>query len=147
ASQATDAGRDLAHEAKERAGDVAHEAGERARDLLGDVRSGLSSQAGSQQERLASGLHHLGAELSDMSGASEDPGYATDLAQRGSDVAHRLGEWFEQREPGDVLHEVEDFARRRPGAFIAIAAGAGLLVGRLLRGAKDADGGSSQHSH
>jgi hypothetical protein len=42
-----------------------------------------------------------------------------------------------------VLDEVRAFARRRPGAYLAIAAGAGLLTGRLARGlaASDDDAG------
>jgi len=33
-----------------------------------------------------------------------------------------------------VLEDVKSFARRRPGAFLALAAGAGLIAGRLTRG-------------
>jgi hypothetical protein len=33
-----------------------------------------------------------------------------------------------------VLDEVRSFARQRPGAFLAIALGAGILAGRLARG-------------
>jgi ElaB/YqjD/DUF883 family membrane-anchored ribosome-binding protein len=138
ASHAADAGRDVAHEAKERAGDVAHEATDRAKDLWSEAQGQASSQAAHQQGRLAEGLRHFGSELDEMSRTSEDPGYASQAASRGAQAAGQLADWFEQREPGDVLHEVEDFARRRPGAFIAIAAGAGLVVGRLLRGAKEA---------
>ncbi|MCK9794451.1 hypothetical protein M1843_11910 [Isoptericola sp. 4D.3] len=146
ASHAADAGKDVAHEATERLGGVAQEAGRRTRSLLDDARAQVSSQASDQQGRLAGGLRHLGSELTEMSRASEDPGYASQFADRGSQAADRLADWFDQREPGDVLHEVQDFARRRPGVFLAVAAGAGLLVGRLLRGVKDApDDGSAQH--
>lgn len=138
ASHAGEAGREVAQDAKERAGDVAHEAKERARNLMDQARSEVTDQASTQQERLAAGIRHLGAELSQMSRASDDPGYATELAERGSQTAERLADWFERREPGDVLREVQDFARRRPGAFLAVAAGAGLVVGRMLRGAKEA---------
>jgi hypothetical protein len=44
-------------------------------------------------------------------------------------------QWLESREPGDLLDEVKGFARRRPGAFLGIALGAGLLVGRVTRNA------------
>ena len=128
--------------AKERAGDVAHEAGERAKSLVDQARSEVTNQASSQQGRLADGLRHLSTELGDMSRSTEDPGYASELAQRGSDAVNRVADWFEQREPGDVMREVQDFARCKPGTFLAIAAGAGLVVGRLLRGARDADSGN-----
>lgn len=142
ASSAGEAGREVAGEAKEKARDVAHEATDRARDLVDQGRTQLRSQAQSQQQRLAGGLRTLGDELNQMASGSQDPGYASELVQRAGDATTRVADWFEDREPSSVLREVEDFARRRPGMFIAIAAGAGLVVGRLLRGMKDADGGS-----
>ena len=136
-----EAGKDLAHEAKERAGEVAHEAKDRAGTLLHQARTEVTEQASTQQQRLASSLRTMGAELTQMSGAADEPGYATDLVRQASGMADRLAGWFEDREPGDVMREAKDFAQRRPGAFLAIAAGAGLLAGRLLRGVKDAGDG------
>jgi hypothetical protein len=49
-----------------------------------------------------------------------------------------VASWLEAREPADLLDEVKSFARRSPGTFLAIAVGAGVLAGRLTRGAKDA---------
>ncbi|HEV6955312.1 MAG TPA: hypothetical protein VKY86_18885 [Promicromonospora sp.] len=145
ASQVGDAGRETAHEAKEKARDVAHEASDQVHGLADRARTELRSQMGAQQQHLAGGLRSLGDELGRMAGAAEDPGYASDLVSRAGDVTGRVAGWFEDREPGDVLHEVESFARRNPGTFVLLAAGAGLLVGRFLRGAKDvsSDGGSA----
>ncbi|GAB2476664.1 hypothetical protein GCM10027063_17120 [Promicromonospora xylanilytica] len=140
ASQMGDAGRETAHDAKERARDVAHEAKDRTRGLMDRTRTELSTQMESQQRHLAGGLRALGDELHQMAEGTQDPGYATDLVQRAGEASGRAARWFEDRQPGDVLHEVEDFARRRPGLFVLAAAGAGLLVGRFLRGAKDASG-------
>ncbi|NMF28994.1 hypothetical protein [Cellulosimicrobium aquatile] len=145
ASHAGDAGREVAQDAKEKARDVAHEATDRARGLVDQTRTELSDQARTQQERLASGLRSLGDELRQMADGTEDPGYATDLVRRAGDATGQVAQWFEDREPASVLHEVEDFARRRPGTFLLLAAGAGLLVGRLVRGMKDApDTGSDR---
>ncbi|WP_129788595.1 hypothetical protein [Promicromonospora panici] len=145
ASRVGDAGRETAHDAREGARDVAHEATDQARGLADRTRTELRSQAGSQQQRLAAGLRSLGDELSQMAGGTQDPGYASDIVERAGDATRRAAQWFEEREPATVLHEVENFARRRPGVFLAVAAGAGLIVGRFLRGAKDApdDGGGS----
>jgi hypothetical protein len=59
----------------------------------------------------------------------------TDLAQeaarRGGEIAH----WLDTHEPADVLDEVKRFARRRPVAFLALAAAAGVVAGRVTRGA------------
>lgn len=137
ASQVGDAGRETARDVREKARDVAHEAGDQARGLADKARSELRSQMGAQQQHLAGGLRSLGNELGQMANGSQDPGYATDLVNRAGDVSGKVAQWFEDREPADVLHEVESFARRRPGTFLLVAAGAGLLVGRFLRGAKE----------
>ena len=81
-----------------------------------------------------------------MAGGTQDPGYASELVNRAGDATKQVAQWFEDREPAAVLHEIEDFARRRPGLFLAMAAGAGLLVGRFLRSAKDAPSDGSGQS-
>jgi len=138
ASQVGDAGREVAGDAKEKAHDVAHEAKDRARGLVDQARTEVRSQAQSQQQRLAGGLHTLGDELQQMAEGSQDPGYASEIVQRAGAATEQVAQWFEDREPASVLREVESFARRRPGTFLLLAAGAGLVVGRLLRGMKDA---------
>ena len=74
---------------------------------------------------------------SDNSQASAGP--ATALARQASGRAHSVASWLEHREPQDVLQEVQRFARRRPGSFLAIAAVGGLLAGRLTRGLTSED--------
>ena len=114
------------------------EAGSQAKDLLSQARSELTDQAGIQQDRLATSLRALGDELESMGRHSEQPGVATDLVKQASTRAHDVASWLDSREPGHVVQEVQDFARRSPAAFLAIAAGAGLLAGRMGRGVKDA---------
>ncbi len=138
AHSAADSGQDLLHEVKDEAGDVVAEATGRARDLLGQARAGLAGQASEQQTRAAAGLRSLGDELGGMAEGSEQGGPGTDLVRRVADRTTSLASWLEDREPGDVLSEVADFARRRPGAFLALAVGVGVLAGRLTRALKDA---------
>jgi hypothetical protein len=61
-------------------------------------------------------------------------------------VASRVrdaGQWLGDRKPGQVMDEVQSFARRKPAVFVALAAGAGLVAGRLTRGLKDASSDDS----
>lgn len=134
AGSATDAGKHVAGVAGEQAGAVKQEATQQAKDLLHQTRGELTEQAATQQKRAASGLHSLAKELGSMADTSEQPGMATDLARQAADRSRAVASWLDAREPGNVVDEVTRFARQRPGAFLAIAAGAGLLVGRLGRG-------------
>jgi len=137
AGSAKDAGQHVAGVAKDQAGNVAAEATRQARDVLGQARAEMAQQASDQQQRVAGGLRSLGSELSSMAESSNQSGVATDLARQASTTAHEVADWLEQRDPGSLLNEVKSFARRRPGAFLAIALGAGLAAGRLTRGLKD----------
>jgi len=142
------AGQQVASTAKEQTGQVVSEAGRQAKDLLGQARSEVGQQASAQQERLASGLRSLSGEMRSMAQNSDQQGIASELAHQGADVADRLVSWMDGREPTALLEDVRSFARRRPGTFLLLAAGAGLMAGRLTRGLKDqaSDSGSSPGS-
>ena len=148
AGTAADAGKHVAGVAGEQAAQVASEATQQVKQLVEQTRGELTEQAAGQQQRVASGLRSLSQELRAMAQGSEQPGMATDLVHQASDRTNAVASWLEQREPGHVVDEVTRFARQRPGTFLALAAGAGLLVGRLGRGLKaasdDSNDGASQ---
>lgn len=151
AGTATDAGKHVANVAGDQAQQVAGEVKNQAQDLLGQTRDELTTQAAAQQQRVAGGLRALSDEFSSMADKSDNPGIATDLTRRASQHAHTVASWLEEREPGQILDEVTHFARRKPGTFLALAAGAGLLAGRLGRGLTAANtsvdsGGSSSRA-
>jgi hypothetical protein len=138
AQSAAAAGKSVAETATEQTQQVAQEAGRQAKDLLKQTQSELSDQASAQQQRAAANLHALGDELGSMADRSEQDGVATDLVRQAAGRSHDVASWLDQREPGHVLDEVRNFARRRPGTFLVLAVGAGLLAGRLTRGIKEA---------
>ncbi len=146
--QGTQAASDVASTAQQEATQVAREAKDQARELWGRTRSDLTEQAATQQTRVAGGLRELSDQLGSMAGAADQDGMAKGLVE---DVARRADEaarWLDQRDPGSLLEEARSFARQRPGAFLAIAAGVGVLAGRLSRSLIDEsrDSGSSNGS-
>ena len=70
-----------------------------------------------------------------MASKSDESGQMSDLAQEASRRVGEISHWLDNHEPGDVLEEVKRFARRRPATFLAIAAAAGVVAGRVTRGA------------
>ena len=134
ADTAKQAGAQVAGTVKEQAGQVTAEAGKQAKQLLSQAQSELSEQAGATQQRVAEGLHALADELTGMTKNSEQDGPATDLARQAADRARAAAGWLGDRDPGSLLDEVRSFARRKPGTYLAIAVGAGVLAGRLTRG-------------
>ena len=147
ASQATGAAKDVAQTAKAEASNVAAEVRTNARDLLHQAKSDLTSQAGSQQQKVAEGIRSISSELRSMADAPDQPGVASDLIREAAERSQSVASWLEGRDPGSLLNEVKGFARQRPGTFLLLAAGAGVLTGRLTRslaaGAPEASGQAS----
>jgi ElaB/YqjD/DUF883 family membrane-anchored ribosome-binding protein len=138
AGVARDRARDVTSTAKEQARSTGTEAKQQARTLYEQGRREISDQAGKQQERLAGGMRSVSSELSSMADASQEQGLASTVTRQVADYLGRAGVWLEDRDPSQVMDEVSAYARRHPVSFMAIAAGLGLLVGRVARGAKDA---------
>jgi len=137
ADAAGTAASDVAATAKEQAGAVKDEVKSQARNIAADVRGKLGTEVRGQHDRLADGLRKFVDELDEMvrdRGDSPASGLVTQVSQGG----RRFADYLADRGPDGVLNEVQDFARRRPGAFLAVAAAAGFVVGRLGKGALNA---------
>lgn len=134
AGGAADAASHVAGVAKEQVGQVTAEATRQVKHLVGQAQGELSSQASAQQERAATGLHSVGDQLKAMANGSGGPGVVADLAHQAADKAHEVAGWLENKEPAELLQEIRVYARKRPGMFLGIALGAGLIAGRLARG-------------
>ena len=142
-SDAAQSGRQVADTAVSEAKDVVAEARSQISTLLEQLRDEANEQASGQSDRAVKGLRSLGDELKQMVSASEQRGMATDLAGQAADRVQSVAGWLEQRQPGEVLDEVRDFARRRPGTFLAAAAVVGLIGGRLTRGLTASSAGTT----
>ncbi|MER7460177.1 hypothetical protein [Micromonospora sp. NPDC126480] len=144
-SEAKHAGGAVAETAKEQGREVVGEARQQARNLYGEARSQLAGQAGEQQRRAAGGLRSLADEMRTMAEQGGQAGPVSELARQAADRVHGVAGWLEQREPGDLVAEVRNYARRNPGTFLVGAAVLGVLAGRMTRSlsaAGDDDGGT-----
>jgi hypothetical protein len=140
AATAADEGKHVAGVAAEEARSVAGEARDHARNLVGEARSQLQGQVDEQSRQqkdvLASTLGTFGDDLASM--AENGSGLAADVAHEVAERARSLSQHLGDREPSELLDDVRRFARQRPGTFLLGALAAGVVVGRLARGTKDA---------
>ncbi|WP_251024093.1 hypothetical protein [Arthrobacter sp. ISL-65] len=127
------AAQNVAGTAKTEAKNVAYEAKNSAKDLLHQAKSDLTSQAGTQQTKAAEGIRTISSQLRSMADAPDQQGVASDLIRQAADRSESVASWLDNRDPGSLLDEVKSFARQRPGTFLLLAAGAGMLAGRLGR--------------
>ena len=103
-------------------------------------RGQVREQASTQQHQAALHLRAVADELSEMAAKGGQSGLATQVAQEAAERVRGVASWLDQREPGDLLDGVRDFARRHPGTFLVGAAVAGVVAGRLTRGLTSAAG-------
>ena len=133
ASTATSRAGDVASTAKDQALDVAQEAQRQARDLFGEFRGQIQQQTQQQRDRLVQLLREFEDELTNMVDSGGGSGTASEVVRQ---VADRLSGVRSYLERGtNPMDDVRTFARRRPGAFLLLAASAGVLAGRATRGA------------
>lgn len=131
------AGSEVAGAATGQVREVAEEAGRQARDLLDEAREQIRDQARSGQQKAAGGLTAIAKQLDGMAEIADkfgEAGITSELVRQVSERMNRVGCWLEQREPENVLDELRNWARRRPGAFLLGAAVAGVVAGRMTGG-------------
>ncbi|MCY1158983.1 MAG: hypothetical protein MOP51_2007 [Citricoccus sp.] len=147
-TDAQHAARDVAGTAKDEALHVKDEAVGQARSLAESARQEASSQLSTQKDRLAVQSRGISEDLERISrGERPESDLVNQAVTMLSDRARRVTHQLESKEPMDLLDDMRRFAARRPGTFLAIAAGIGLVAGRLTRGLKDAHDDDDARAH
>ncbi|MFF8382519.1 hypothetical protein [Streptomyces kanasensis] len=134
---------EVAGTAKEQAAGVAHEATTQARDVVGELRGQLQEQAHTQTRRLADNVRRLADELREMSDHGKPDSGVGGVVRQISDGGHQVASRLEDRGPDGLVDDLRDFARRRPGVFLAGAALAGFVVARAGKGVSAAGSSAS----
>jgi hypothetical protein len=126
--------RNVGEAAVSHASEVTDEAMRQASHLVEEGAHQIRAQAEHQTERAADYLHDVGGQLRAMARGEQAPeGMVADLVQEGARRVDELADRLQRDGLEGTVHEVQRFARRRPGLFLASAFGAGMAVGRLLR--------------
>lgn len=139
-STAADEAASVAGTAKTEAASVASEAATQVKNLASEAATQASDKASehahTQRDHLAEFVRTLGQDLDKMASGQEAPGMASDWIRKASTHLTDFGETIAAKDPAELLTDVQAFARRKPGLFLAVAAGAGLVAGRLVSGAR-----------
>jgi hypothetical protein len=134
-SQSTVADGGTAQQVQEKAQDAAGQAREKAQEGAERAREGIrgqidqrSTQAGQQVGTHASDIRSVADGLREQ--GKDGP---AKLAEQAADRTERLGTWLEESDGDQILHEVEDFARRNPWAVALGGLAVGFAASRMLR--------------
>lgn len=136
--QMKEEGKHLTDEARSRGEQVGQQAKEEMGHVLDDARSKARHQAEDQAHRAAGALRGMADQLNSMADGSDEQGFMVDMAHNGASRIRRFADHVDEAGVDGIVNDVQGFARRRPGAFIAAGLGVGMLMGRFLR-ATDTD--------
>ena len=130
-------------------GGVLRDAKTAASHVMSEAKDELSSRASSQKDRAVRGLSTVAEALRGTKRELDDnaPGFGP-LAEKAAESVDRLSDYVRTRTVGDIIDNVERFARRESAIFLGGAFALGLIAGRVLRSSprgRGAYGGDYEH--
>lgn len=106
-----------------------------ARRMTDEVRHRVSGEAQSQAHRAAQALRQWSDDLASMAESGKPDSPVHGMVARAADGGRRAAGYLDEQGFGGAIEELQRFARRRPGVFLAGAALAGFAVGRIAKAA------------
>ena len=127
---------DVAGTAKQQAGQVAGEAVNQLKSLTDDARQQAAKQASGATEQLSTKVRSLAGEMRDLGqGKGDANSTIAGLVQQLADRGEQLADHISAQGPGGLVQDLRSFAARKPGTFLLGALAAGVVTGRLVKGA------------
>jgi hypothetical protein len=133
---AASAASDVAGTAKQQASQVAGEAVNQLRSLTDDARNQAAQQVSGATDKLSTTVRSFAGELRDLGqGKSDGSGTVAGLVAQLADKGEQLADQISEKGPGGLVQDLRSFAARKPGTFLLGALAAGVVTGRLVKGA------------
>jgi ABC-type transporter Mla subunit MlaD len=118
----------------EQAGQVANDMKQQASQVKDQVTQQAESKLDNQKHKVASQISSLASALDDASSTMRDSN--PQMAHFAESAVDRLNQWstqLERKDFGELVDDVESFARRNPALFVGGAFALGLLGARFLK--------------
>jgi hypothetical protein len=112
----------IVEQARQAVSHVARKAGEQVKSEL-DARKGKAVEA----------MGSVAVAMRETSDKLKGVGPLGDVAGRAAEGIEKAADFFEGKQIGDVVREVESFARREPAIFLGAALAIGVIGGRFLK--------------
>jgi ElaB/YqjD/DUF883 family membrane-anchored ribosome-binding protein len=119
--------------------EIAGEAKQQAGEMIGQAKEQAAGAFTQQREQAVAGLGGLAEALRSTAQnmKSSNDGAQPGIAQFVDDAAERLSQsadFLRDKDASQLLHDVQDFAKKQPLAFVGAAFGIGIVAARLLKG-------------
>lgn len=139
AQQAKEAAGEVAATAKDQVRTVAQEARDQTRHVVHQLRRRTDEQAWQQSRRAAGAIRQWTEQLESAADGVTPDSPMRDVVRQVADRGRRTADYLETEGLTGAVRDVQDFARRRPGLFLAGALVAGFLAGRAVKAVATAE--------
>jgi hypothetical protein len=106
----------------------AQQVGSKAKERIHSEVDARKGEAATQARSVSSAFQTAAGELDQ--GA---PAWLRSALQQGAEQVQRLADTLEQKDSRQIVNEVQDFARQRPGLFLGACAAAGFAAARIFK--------------
>lgn len=132
---ATEKGYETYDQARQKTGEVIDQVQGKAGEVVDLIKEQATTQVSSQKDRIADGMENV-ALMIRMNGdqlRQSNQGGIAEYTDRAASRVEDISNFLRNREPGEIVREVENFARREPVLFLGGAFTLGLLAARFLK--------------
>jgi len=125
----------VADQVRDKAGQVADKVQEKAGPVVEQVQQQAQTQLTTQKDRAAEGLGSVAQALRQTGEhlRNDQQAAVASYAEQATQKVDQLASYLRERDLGDMVGEVERFARREPALFLGGAFVAGVLAARFLK--------------
>ncbi len=124
---------------------------DQAKQAVTNVASSIAHQAQDQvnagfdtrKDKAVETIGNVASAIRETSDKLKGVGPLGDVAGRAADGIEQVADFFEGKQIGDIVRDVERFARREPALFVGAAFALGLIGGRFLKSSAHRTSGSS----
>ncbi len=114
-----------------------------ASNVASQAKEQVNAQFDTRKDKAVETIGNVATAIRETSDKLKGVGPLGDVAGRAADGIEQVADFFEGKQIGDVVKDVERFARREPALFIGAAFAIGLIGGRFLKSSPPRRAGKS----
>jgi len=135
-------GEGIVEQAQQKVGEVAGQVQDKAGEVVDQVRQQATTRIDQQKDQATASLWNFANAIRDTGNTlrDKDQGAIAQVTDKAAEQVERISAYLAHRDVGQILTEVQHFARRQPGIFVGGAFALGLLGARFLKSSSQPQG-------
>lgn len=114
-------------------GKIVDQAKQAVTHVASQAKEQVNAQFDTRKDKAVETIGNVATAIRETSDKLKGVGPLSDVAGRAADGIESVAEFFEGKHIGDIVRDVEKFARREPALFVGAAFALGLIGGRFLK--------------